>query len=220
MLVVTGNINILNIYEYLSTRYPSTTILVLITSTTITFALIWFRCCSSTSTSTTSTITITASAVAGTITLTSRSAILRHWPCASDIAIQCLGAVAFVWIAVAHALSITSTFASAVVVARLVQIFKVFDHAVHDLYVNGQLAVSRIEPWGEKETASRFWSVDVLVHFKLARYTPRYSCVYLQRQYQSRNCNAKGGKVHRDSNRQVQRRYYCSISHRYLYRNF
>ena len=44
MLVVTGNINVLNIYEYLSTRYPSTTILVLITSTTITFALIWFRC--------------------------------------------------------------------------------------------------------------------------------------------------------------------------------
>jgi len=76
----------------------------------------------------------------------------------------------------AHAIAIFILIASAVVVARLVQIFEILDHAVHDLYVNGQLAVSRIEPWGEKETASRFWPVDVLVHFKLARYTPRYSC--------------------------------------------
>jgi len=46
----------------------------------------------------------------------------------------------------AYAVAIFISIASAIVVAGLVQVLKVLDHAVHDLNGNGHLDGSRIEP--------------------------------------------------------------------------
>jgi hypothetical protein len=50
----------------------------------------------------------------------------------------------------AYAVAIYIFIAGAVVVAALVQIFEVINHAVHDLNGNGHFAGSQIEPRGEK----------------------------------------------------------------------